>query len=277
MRIAILGGGKMGRWFARFFSEEGFSVTVSDKKEETLSQVGQGLSVEISASNREAVGSADWILICVPLKAFEDVVKEIGSHVQANQVVMDIGSVKEQPVKVMHKYIRAGITLGTHPMFGPMTTSIKNQNFVVTPTDAKEREFARTFTHWLEERQGKVSILSPRKHDELMSLVLGLSHFVGVVVGDTLVDQKEFTETLRVTGPSYRRLLALTENTLGQDPDFYATLQMTLPGLERIEESLCQNALDLLEIVRGKDAKSFANKMSALQDSMKKRQTGHSR
>jgi prephenate dehydrogenase len=204
-------------------------------------------------------------------------VKEIGSQVQANQVVMDIGSVKEQPVKVMHKYIRAGITLGTHPMFGPMTTSIKNQNFVVTPTDAKEREFARTFTHWLEERQGKVSILSPRKHDELMSLVLGLSHFVGVVVGDTLVDQKEFTETLGVTGPSYRQLLALTENTLGQDPDFYATLQMTLPGLERIEESLCQKALDLLEIVRGKDAKSFARKMSALQDSMKKRQTGHSR
>ena len=62
-----------------------------------------------------------------------------------------------------------------------------------------------------------------------------------------------------------------------EDPDFYATLQMTLPGLERIEESLCQKALDLLEIVRGKDAKSFANKMSALQDSMKKRQTGHSR
>ncbi len=277
MRIAILGAGKMGQWFAQFFSEEGFSVTASDKNKETLSRVGQELEVETSASNREAVRSADWILICVPLKAFEDVVKEIGSHVQANQVIMDIGSVKEQPVKVMHSYIRSGVTLGTHPMFGPTVKSIKNQNFVVTPTDAKEREFAGTFIRWLQERQSRVSVLSPGKHDELMSLVLGLSHFVGLVVGDTLVDQKEFSETLRVTGPSYRQLLALAKNTLGQDPDFYATLQMTLPGLERIEESLCQKSLDLLEIVRGKDAKSFASRMSALQDSMKKLQTGHSR
>jgi prephenate dehydrogenase len=277
MRIAILGGGRMGRWFARFFSEEGFSVTVSDKNEATLSRVGRDLEVEISASNREAVRSAEWILICVPLKDFEDVVQEIGSQVQPNQVVIDIGSVKEQPVKVMHKHVRVGITLGTHPMFGPTVKSIKNQNFVVTPTDAEEREFARTLTRWLEERQGRVSVLSPRRHDELMSLVLGLSHFVGMVVGDTLVDQEGFDETLGVTGPSYRQLLALTKNTLSQDPDFYATLQMSLPGLERLEESLCQKSLDLLEIVRRKDVKSFARKMSALQDSMKRLQTGRSR
>lgn len=275
MRIAILGAGKMGRWFARFFSEEGFSVTVSDKKEETLSRVGQELDVEISPNNREAVQSADWILICVPLKDFEDVVEEIGSHVQPNQVVMDIGSVKEQPVKVMHRYIRSGITLGTHPMFGPTATSIQNQNVIVTPTDAKEREFARTLIRWLEERQSSVSVLSPRKHDDLMSLVLGLSHFVGIVVGDTLVNQEEFAETLKVTGPSYRQLLTLTKNTLSQAPDFYATLQMTLPGLERIEESLCQKSLELLETVRRRDAKGFASKMSALQDSMMKFQTGH--
>jgi prephenate dehydrogenase len=274
MRIAILGGGRMGRWFARFFAEEGFSVMVSDKKEATLSRVGQDLEVETSTSNREAVQRAEWILICVPLKDFEDVVQEIGSQVQPNQVVMDIGSVKEQPVKVMHKYVRVGITLGTHPMFGPTATSIQNQNFVVTPTDAKEREFARTFTHWLEARQGRVSVLSPRRHDELMSLVLGLSHFVGMVVGDTLVDQEEFAETLKVTGPSYRQLLALAKNTLSQDPDFYATLQMTLPGLERIEESLCQKSLELLDTVRRKDAKGFARKMSAVQESMKRFKQG---
>ena len=32
MRIAILGAGKMGVWFAKFFLEEGYSVVVADRK-----------------------------------------------------------------------------------------------------------------------------------------------------------------------------------------------------------------------------------------------------
>ena len=39
MKIAIIGAGKMGRWFTRFFLEEGDSVVVSSRGKEKLLQM----------------------------------------------------------------------------------------------------------------------------------------------------------------------------------------------------------------------------------------------
>lgn len=264
MKVAIIGAGKMGRWFTKFFLSEDFSVIVSDKNEEALSKIKYELKVETS-DNIEAVKKADQILVCVPMDDFEDVLKEIHPHVQPNQVVMDICSIKEPPVKVMHRYLNTGITLGTHPMFGPAAKSIKGQNFILTPTNTKERDFAKAFKRWLEERQAKISILSPRKHDELMSIVLGLSHFLGVVISDTLFGHPDFAETKKVMGPSYKKLLALAKCVVSQDPRFYASLQMRLPRVEKIERLFCHKSMELLEIVKEKDEKAFASKISSLQ------------
>lgn len=274
MRIAIIGAGKMGRWFAKFFLGEGFSVIVSDKNKEILSKIKQKLKVETS-DNITAVKKADQILLCVPLYSLEDVLREIHSHVQSNQVVMDICSIKEFPVKAMHEYVNKGITLGTHPMFGPTVKSIKGQNFILTPTDERERSFAKTFKQWLEERQVRVSILSPKKHDKLMSMVLGFSHFLGLVISDTLLSYADFAETKKVAGPTYKKLLTLAESVVSQDSKFYAYLQMKLPEVEKIENLFCQKSMELLKVVKERDETSFASKMNSLRQIWRKQNHAH--
>ena len=179
MKVAIIGAGKMGRWFSKFFLEEGVTVIVSDKNRQTLSKIERELGVEVT-DNINAVKSADMVLICVRIEDFEDVIKEIHSHVRPNQVIMDICSFKEFPVKVMHKYIKTGTTLGIHPMFGPAAAAkgIKNRNFIFTPTNFKEETFAKNFKGWLEGRRAKVSMMSPKKHDKLWAAILGLPYFI---------------------------------------------------------------------------------------------------
>ena len=76
MKIAVIGAGKMGRWFAKFFLEQGISVVVSDKDKDKLLKIAKELKVK-TASNVDAVRSADKILICVPIETFEDVIAEI--------------------------------------------------------------------------------------------------------------------------------------------------------------------------------------------------------
>jgi len=182
MKVAIIGGtGKMGRWFTKFFLEEADQVVISGRNKEKLAKMKSEFGVEVG-DNLNAVKSADRVLISVPIDNFETVIKEIHSHVRPNQVIMDICSVKEFPVKMMHKYIKTGVTLGTHPLFGPNVESIQNQNFVITPTSNEEERFANDFKKWLEERHVNVSVMSPKKHDELMSVVLGLPHFIGVLL-----------------------------------------------------------------------------------------------
>jgi len=269
MKVAIIGAGKMGRWFTRFFLEEGDSVIVSSRSEEKLLKLREEFGVEI-ASNVGAVKKADRVLICVPIENFEDVVKEIHSHVRPDQVVMDICSVKEMPVKIMHKYIKAGVTLGTHPVFGPGVKSIKDQNFILTPTARKEEVFAEDFKGWLEERGANVFIMSPRRHDELMSVVLGLPHFLGLVVCDTLLDYGNFLETKRVAGASYRMLLTLAEAVASEENRFYASLQMMLPEVEKIEGLFLEKSREWLDVVRRRDKLAFANKMELVKRRLRK-------
>ena len=270
MKIAVIGAaGRMGLWFTRFFVEQGASVLVSGRSKEKLLKIKEELDVEV-ADNVTAVKNADRVLICVPIESFEGVVKEIHSYVKPSQVVMDICSIKKFPVDAMHKYIKKGTTLGTHPMFGPDARSLKNQNFVLTPTNTKEKLLANEFKAWLEERKAKVSIMSPRKHDELMSVVLGLSHFVGMVACDTLTSRPDFAETKKVAGTSYKLLSTLAERVASQDPKFYASLQTNLPNIDEIESLFYQKAGEWLDIIRKKDKSMLADKMKSVKEKLEK-------
>jgi len=177
MKVAIIGAGKMGRWFTKFFLKEGITVMVSDKNKQTLSKIKHELGVEIT-DNVNAVKTGDIVLVCVRIEDFEDVIKEIHSYIRSDQVIIDICTFKEFPIKVMHEYIKTGITLGIHPMFGPDAKSIKNQNFIFTPANSKEEAFARKFKGWLEGRRARVFIMSPKKHDRFMARSRSLPYFL---------------------------------------------------------------------------------------------------
>jgi len=269
MKAAIIGAGKMGTWFTRFFLEEGYSVTVSDKDKGKLLKIENAFPVE-TADAPASVKDADIILVCVPIDDFEDVIKEIRSNVSSGQVIMDICSIKEPPVKIMHKHIKRGIVLGMHPVFGPGSTSVKNKNFILTPMSSEEKKFAEDFKVWLEGKEAHVSIMSPRKHDELMSIVLGLPHFIGLVACDILLDQSTLSETRRVAGASYKMLLTLAEAVASEKADFYADLQLNLPNSEQIESLFIAKSEEWLKLIKNRNRLALISKIEDLKAKMMK-------
>ena len=154
MKIAVIGAGKMGRWFAKFFLEQGISVVVSDKDKDKLLKIAEELKVE-TASNVDAVRSADKVLICVPIENFEDVIAEIHPYIRPEQEIMDICSVKELPVNIMHKYIKNGAILGTHPLFGPGVKSIKKPKFRSHPYQRQREKVSRRIRKLVGAERGK--------------------------------------------------------------------------------------------------------------------------
>ena len=269
MKVAVIGAGKMGRWFTNFFKEEGYSVVVSSRTKEKLLALKDEFGVEIAEDNVAAIEGADRVILCVPLENLEPVLEEIGSHFRSNQVVMDICSIKEIPVNLLHKYLKKGLVLGTHPVFGPGAKSIKGQNFVLTPINNKEMKFAMKFGTWLEEKGARVVITSPRDHDELMSVVLGFPHFLGLVVGDTLLNYSNFVEAKDVAGASYRLLLTLAEAVASEETGFYSNLQMSLPEVEKIEGLFLEKVEEWLDLVRRKDCSAFSSKMEQVKKRLK--------
>ena len=143
VRIAIIGGaGKMGRWFARFLQKEGMEVVITGRNQRKLLEAKQQLGVEVT-TNVEAAKKADVILLSVSIESFEKVVEEISPYIHPNQVIVDITSIKLSPVEMMHKHIKRGIVLGTHPMFGPGARDIAQKSFILTPTNEEEEALAQ--------------------------------------------------------------------------------------------------------------------------------------
>ncbi len=269
MRIAILGAGKMGVWFAKFFLAEGYSVVVADRKQEKLTKLKQELSVE-TADFAEAVEKADKVLICVSISAFEEVIKKISPAVRDGQIVMDICSIKDVPVQTMHKHLKGSLILGVHPVFGPGSTTIENKTFVLTPTNSKEEACAAGFKKWLETKKARVFVMSPQKHDQLMSVVLGLPHFLGLVACDTLLEQADYLETKDVAGTTYRMLFTLAEVAALENPELFASLQLSLPELDKIEGSFIEKANEWLTLIKQKDRAAITRKMEQLKDKLTK-------
>jgi prephenate dehydrogenase len=263
MRVAVIGAGKMGVWFAKFFLSKDYDVILADRKKDKLVKL-LDLPVDMTTNFQEAVSDVDQIYLCVSINAIEEVVKEIAPSVHEGQVVMDICSIKEAPVKIMHQHLKSATVLGTHPVFGPGSNGVKHKAYVLTPTNAKEQEFAEQFKKWLEQEEAHVFIMTPKKHDELMSVVLGLPHFLGLVACETLLEQKNLPETKKVAGTTYRMLFTLAEATALETPDLYASVQTNLADLGGIEDLFMTKAQELLTLIKSKDQKAIVERMEQL-------------
>ncbi|MFC1981000.1 prephenate dehydrogenase [Chloroflexota bacterium] len=271
MKIAIIGGsGKMGRWFARFLKEDGKEVVITGRNEKKMEEAGRQLGVGI-ASNIEAVTGADAVLLSVPIESFEEVVRQISPCIQPGQVVIDMTSIKVFPVETMHKHLGTGLVLGAHSLFGPGAERIANQNFVLTPTNGEEESLAQKVRDYLEARGARVILMSPQEHDEMMTVILGLSHFIAIVSADTLLSNERLKQIESVGGITYKVLLTLVESVITEDPELYASLQMNLPGVTEIEKLFQRRAEEWADLVKNRDRREFVQRMKILRSRLEKK------
>jgi prephenate dehydrogenase len=257
MKIGIIGGaGKMGRCISALLEKDGFEVSISDKNREKTRRIG---GVESSA---DLVRKCDLLLISLPLNSLEEAAIEISPYVKEGQTILDISSIKGFSLGILHEHLGKAVTLGVHPMFGPTVKSLKSENVILTPADRREEEVATKLGDYLRERGACVITLTPEEHDELMSFVLGLSHFVGLSVAGAISQKR--AELEKVAGPSFRALMEFVQKVVSQDPAFYASLQMNLPGIVQIEDRFIEEAKMWREIVASGDEVKFIERMSGL-------------
>jgi prephenate dehydrogenase len=206
----------------------------------------------------------------VPIGNFETVVKQIGPHTQPEQFIVDVTSVKASPVAMMHKYLKSGLVLGGHPVFGPGAKDVAYRSFILTPTNSEEEALAQKVSQYLETRGARVTLMSPEAHDETMAVVLGLAHFIAIVSADTLLSFDRLKEMRNIGGVTFKLLLTLAESVISEEPEFYASLQMYLPKLAEIEKSFQERAKIWADLVANQDEPQFTRRMEAIKDSYRK-------
>jgi len=145
-----------------------------------------------------------------------------------------------------------------------------NQNFILTPTNEEETALAQKVREYLLTRGARVTLMTPQEHDEVMAVILGLSHFIAIVSADTLISLGRLKRMEAIGGTTYKLLLTLVESVISQDPEFYASLQMSLPNMTKIEELFQGSSKTWAELVENKDRREFVHRMNILRDKLKK-------
>jgi len=240
--IAIVGGeGGMGRSIQTLFSDLGHEVLSAD--------------LETELRPAEAAATADVVLISVPIRETRAVIEQIGPLVRKDALLMDVTSIKTDPMAAMLSSTEASV-VGTHPMFGPGVNTYQGQRVVLCPgrgdawLDWARQMFAA--------RGLVISEATPAEHDSMMAIVQVLHHFKTQVLGMALSRTgTPLEETLRFTSPAYLLEAYVTGRHFAQSPDLYGPIEMLNPDSKQVIDTFRKAAADLAEILAAGDQQTF--------------------
>lgn len=202
MRVGLIGFGRLGRLLAARFRGDA-EILVHDPKLDARKARALGAV----PATLERACAQDVVVLCVPMAAFEGVVRRMRGLVRPGALVVDTCSVKGFPVAAMKRWLPRGVSLlGTHPNFGPDSAadSLEGRTIVLCRVRMTDAAYARA-KRALERKGLRVVELTPREHDRRMASSLVLTHFVGrglIAYG---------AKTTGVDTEGYKRLLRILE------------------------------------------------------------------
>jgi len=244
MKAGIIGGtGKMGKLFAGVFKRAGYDVLVSGRS--------------TTHSNLQLAEQCDLVIVSVPIHKTAEVITAISPVMREDQTLCDLTSLKVLPVKAMLG--SKARVIGLHPMFGPTVSSLRRQTIIACPARTDDQTLADLLTVFRNEG-AEITITTPEEHDRMMAVVQGLTHFVTLVMADSVRRIGMDIEKARAfTSPVYRIELSLAGRLLSQDPSLYADILQQNPFVPEVLAACTASAADLREIVGTGDPEEFRN------------------
>jgi len=243
--VVVGGEGRMGRWFLRFLSDQGYTVGALDVR----------ASDEENAWAREMLPSADLVISAAPPVATADLYGQWTSAPPGG-VIADIASIKTPLVDAIRRLQQAGARVASlHPMFGPSVVLLRDCDVVICDTGdaAAEAEVTRLF----DSTTARLVHLPLDEHDRQMADVLTLAHATVIAFALALPDRPT---PLRST--TLGALQALSANLMRESPDVYYEIQARNPNSPVALERLARAVARVSDAVSGQDATAFRALMS---------------
>jgi prephenate dehydrogenase len=200
--IGVVGFGRFGQLMTKYLASD-FRVKVCSGSATATAVSDLGAE----PAGIEEAGRCDLVIPAVPISRLQEVLAKLRPHLQTGGVVVDVCSVKEQPVRWMQAMLPAGVgILGTHPMFGPDSAadSLDGRKIVLCPVRIDDRQFA-AIRGYLESKGLVVICASPEAHDRQIAVSLALTHFIGRALA------RAGARPMGIDTEGYKRLLRILE------------------------------------------------------------------
>jgi prephenate dehydrogenase len=202
--VSIVGFGAFGKLLTHIILTHSNATVhvVSSKKIKSISH-------RLRQIQMQDIAEADLVIPCIPISAFEKTIQKIAPFLKHEAIVMDICSVKIQPVQHMKKHLPKNVQIiATHPMFGPdsfrINKGLKNVRMMIHNVSARSSEF-HTICSFFAQLGVEMIPMTPRQHDKYMAWSLGYSYLIGKIgqrikIKKTPIDTFDFELLLQNKG-----------------------------------------------------------------------------
>ncbi|CAN2042241.1 Prephenate dehydrogenase [Candidatus Magnetomoraceae bacterium gMMP-15] len=251
-KVGIIGGTQgMGVWFADYLEDQGIEVLRAGRK--------------TSPTLTETASQCDVVIISVPIAITVDVIKELGQLVSKQGVIMDLTSIKKEPLDAMLNYSNAEV-VGLHPLFGPEVKA-EGQRVVICRGRGKKG------LTWISEIFNKTGIhsfiMNPEKHDNLMGLIQGVNHFSTLALGLCIKNAGfEFEDILNCSTKTFKDRLNRISSMLNQRPELFSSLLIDNKKSLEFIDIYQKSAKQILDMVSSKDRDAFDELFESLRQSL---------
>ena len=250
-RALVIGGaGKMGGWFVRFLSSQGFDVEIADP-------AGGN-----HADWAETALDHDVVVVATPMVVANDILVRL-AEIRPPGLVFDVGSLKSPVRSGLAALARAGVRVtSVHPMFGPETDLLSGEHIIFVDagcpeaTEDAEALFASTMA-----TQVRMDL---ENHDRVMGFVLGLSHALNVAFFTSLAGSGETAPRLEdVSSTTFEAQLEVARRVAADNPHMYFEIQSLNEFGDIALGELAEAVENIRATVRSGDEDAFVALMTA--------------
>jgi prephenate dehydrogenase len=207
--IGIIGFGSFGKFLAEKLSPHVKILVYSYSGKEN----------EWTASLDEVV-QADYLIPAIPLSAYETTLENIRHKIGTQTIVIDVCSVKEEPLRIIRSILPNQPVVSTHPLFGPESVidSLEGHVLVLCPEDSDEAASIK-----LEKVADSLGLevikMSAEEHDTEMAVVQGLTFFIAHSLKELHLHKQ------KLSTPSFQKLLQLANLEKHHSDELFLTIQ----------------------------------------------------
>jgi prephenate dehydrogenase len=206
-----------------------------------------------------AVADSDLIIIAIPVDQSIKVLDDVLDKINANTVVIDVGSTKEGICLIAEKHRNRGNFVATHPIAGTENSGplaaisglFKNKLSIICDPK-KSSEFAIEQTESLFRTLGmKIIYMRSKEHDLHAAYVSHLSHISSFTLGITVLEIEKDEETIfELAGSGFESTVRLAKSS----PDMWAPIfEQNSEHISQALDAYIKNLTSFKELIENKE------------------------
>ena len=204
MKATVIGLGLIGGSFALSLKERGLcDVVMGIEHSENNARKALELGlVDKIVTQDEAIAESDLIVLATPVDTIPIMATKILNHINETQIVMDMGSTKQELCEVTMMHPRRGRLVATHPMWGTENSgpeaaernAFRGRTVVICEKEHSDPDALQAVEHIYRELGMPIRYMSAEEQDTHCAYVSHISHITSFALALTVLEKEREEE-----------------------------------------------------------------------------------